>query len=419
MSLVGPRPEIPRITQLYSQYQSKRLKIKPGLTGYAQVNGRSIITYGQKVEYDLFYIRNRTFAMDVKIILITIVLVIRGCARCTTTATASGSPRSISSCAARGRCSACASPGCRPSSSPACPRTSSCSSAPAATRARSSTPIRPARARAHPARGRDPARLRQRRARADSRIDRPRRGGDARCRRAQRERQRRVRGRYRRDSASNGDGSPRARRRAPVTTSAAITATSTATSRAASTSAGDEAAQPGDRQARDPPASRLRLSVPAIRSRNSTWAKQVDRRSGDDGDDLGGRGASRSGGRSRARRRRRRRSRRRPSRRAGTCSASRAISVRFGRPAPAGAAAIERRRVEVHPPHRRRAEEGEREGRQRARRRASCSDVVAPVTTIDSPSARMTKSWKRSAKCEISTLPRRRRDRRQARARRR
>lgn len=78
MSLVGPRPEIPEITHLYSSYQVKRLKAKPGLTGYAQVNGRSGITHGQKIEYDLFYIRNYSFLLDMKVILKTIGLVLRG-----------------------------------------------------------------------------------------------------------------------------------------------------------------------------------------------------------------------------------------------------------------------------------------------------------------------------------------------------
>lgn len=78
MSLVGPRPEIPEITHLYNRYQAMRLQLKPGITGYAQVNGRSINSHGQKIDYDLFYIHNRTFALDIKIILKTIKLVIQG-----------------------------------------------------------------------------------------------------------------------------------------------------------------------------------------------------------------------------------------------------------------------------------------------------------------------------------------------------
>ena len=83
------------------------------------------------------------------------------------TATASSWPRSTSSCAARARCSASASPACRRSGSPACRRTSSCSSAPAAGRARSSTPTRSCAPEHAADRGRDRTRLRRRRARAD------------------------------------------------------------------------------------------------------------------------------------------------------------------------------------------------------------------------------------------------------------
>ena len=89
--------------------------------------------------------------------------VARACGRWPSTATASGSPRSTSSCAARGRCSAPASPACRRSASRACPRTSSCSSARACGRARSSTPTRSSSARARPDRRRAGGRLRRRR----------------------------------------------------------------------------------------------------------------------------------------------------------------------------------------------------------------------------------------------------------------
>lgn len=78
MSLVGPRPEIPEITNLYSRSQSMRLRMRPGITGYAQVNGRSGITHGQKIKYDLFYINNYSFVLDVKVVLKTIGQVIWG-----------------------------------------------------------------------------------------------------------------------------------------------------------------------------------------------------------------------------------------------------------------------------------------------------------------------------------------------------
>jgi len=82
MSLVGPRPEIPEITQFYNRQQSKRLEAKPGMTGHAQVNGRSIINHGKKIEYDHYYIENRSFMFDMKIIAKTISLVIRGKGAC-------------------------------------------------------------------------------------------------------------------------------------------------------------------------------------------------------------------------------------------------------------------------------------------------------------------------------------------------
>lgn len=77
MSLIGPRPEIPEITQLYNRYQAMRLKVKPGMTGYAQINGRSVINHGMKIEYDHYYIDNQSIRLDFMIFIKTIVLVIR------------------------------------------------------------------------------------------------------------------------------------------------------------------------------------------------------------------------------------------------------------------------------------------------------------------------------------------------------
>lgn len=82
MSLVGPRPEIPEITKFYTSNQLKRLRAKPGITGHAQVNGRSIINHGKKIEYDYYYVDNGSFKFDMKIIAKTIVLVIRGKGAC-------------------------------------------------------------------------------------------------------------------------------------------------------------------------------------------------------------------------------------------------------------------------------------------------------------------------------------------------
>lgn len=77
MSLVGPRPEMTSITNLYNNHQIQRLLVKPGLTGYAQINGRSEINHGEKVEYDLYYVKNCSLLLDMKIIAATIIYVIR------------------------------------------------------------------------------------------------------------------------------------------------------------------------------------------------------------------------------------------------------------------------------------------------------------------------------------------------------
>ncbi|SOC44701.1 sugar transferase [Salinicoccus kekensis] len=78
MSIVGPRPEIIQITQHYDQKQQRRLEVKPGITGWAQVNGRSDMNHGKKIEYDLWYVDNHNFWIDLKIIWMTFIQVISG-----------------------------------------------------------------------------------------------------------------------------------------------------------------------------------------------------------------------------------------------------------------------------------------------------------------------------------------------------
>lgn len=78
MSFVGPRPEMVEITNYYSPIQKKRLLVKPGITGYAQINGRSAITHGEKVNYDLYYVKHCSFLLDLKIVIRTIFIVITG-----------------------------------------------------------------------------------------------------------------------------------------------------------------------------------------------------------------------------------------------------------------------------------------------------------------------------------------------------
>ncbi|MBC2369831.1 sugar transferase [Listeria booriae] len=78
MSLVGPRPEIPAITDWYSSAQQIRLLVKPGLTGWAQVNGRSNMNHGQKMVYDSEYVQNMSWKLDCKIIVMTVKQIILG-----------------------------------------------------------------------------------------------------------------------------------------------------------------------------------------------------------------------------------------------------------------------------------------------------------------------------------------------------
>lgn len=78
MSVVGPRPEIKEITQYYDEKQRRRLEVKPGITGWAQVNGRSDMNHGDKIKHDLWYIDNASFWLDIKILWMTFSQVIFG-----------------------------------------------------------------------------------------------------------------------------------------------------------------------------------------------------------------------------------------------------------------------------------------------------------------------------------------------------
>ena len=71
MSLVGPRPLVPMYVPRYSPRQARRLLVRPGLTGLAQVNGRNALTWEEKFELDVTYVETATFAKDVKILLST------------------------------------------------------------------------------------------------------------------------------------------------------------------------------------------------------------------------------------------------------------------------------------------------------------------------------------------------------------
>ncbi|MES5896812.1 sugar transferase [Bacillus cereus group sp. RP43] len=76
MSIVGPRPEITEITKYYSKEQQKRLKVKPGITGWAQIHGRSDMNNGQKLELDMYYVENHSLLLDIFIILKTVKVVL-------------------------------------------------------------------------------------------------------------------------------------------------------------------------------------------------------------------------------------------------------------------------------------------------------------------------------------------------------
>lgn len=76
MSLVGPRPLLMEYLPLYNEKQAKRHDVKPGITGYAQVNGRNAISWEQKFELDTWYVENQSFWLDLKILFKTVQKVI-------------------------------------------------------------------------------------------------------------------------------------------------------------------------------------------------------------------------------------------------------------------------------------------------------------------------------------------------------
>jgi lipopolysaccharide/colanic/teichoic acid biosynthesis glycosyltransferase len=72
MSLVGPRPLLMQYLPLYSQEQARRHNVRPGITGWAQVNGRNAISWEDKFNYDVWYVDNQSFWLDIKILLLTV-----------------------------------------------------------------------------------------------------------------------------------------------------------------------------------------------------------------------------------------------------------------------------------------------------------------------------------------------------------
>ena len=77
MSLVGPRPLLFKYMPLYNERQKKRHDVLPGITGWAQVNGRNAISWKQKFEYDVWYIENISFLLDLKILGLTVLKVLK------------------------------------------------------------------------------------------------------------------------------------------------------------------------------------------------------------------------------------------------------------------------------------------------------------------------------------------------------
>jgi len=77
MSFVGPRPLLKEYLPLYNEEQRKRHLVKPGITGWAQVNGRNTLSWHQKFAYDTWYVDHISFALDIKILFLTVVKVLK------------------------------------------------------------------------------------------------------------------------------------------------------------------------------------------------------------------------------------------------------------------------------------------------------------------------------------------------------
>lgn len=77
MSLVGPRPLLMEYLPLYNARQSRRHEVRPGITGWAQVNGRNALSWQQKFELDVWYVENQSFWLDIKILFMTVLKVLK------------------------------------------------------------------------------------------------------------------------------------------------------------------------------------------------------------------------------------------------------------------------------------------------------------------------------------------------------
>jgi lipopolysaccharide/colanic/teichoic acid biosynthesis glycosyltransferase len=78
ISLIGPRPLLTEYLPLYNDTQRRRHEVRPGITGWAQVNGRNLISWEKKFEYDVYYVENLSFALDARIFFLTILKILKG-----------------------------------------------------------------------------------------------------------------------------------------------------------------------------------------------------------------------------------------------------------------------------------------------------------------------------------------------------
>jgi len=76
MSIIGPRPLLPEYLSLYTKEQARRHEVKPGISGWAQINGRNSITWQDKFKKDVWYVNNQTFFLDIKILWMTVMKVV-------------------------------------------------------------------------------------------------------------------------------------------------------------------------------------------------------------------------------------------------------------------------------------------------------------------------------------------------------
>jgi lipopolysaccharide/colanic/teichoic acid biosynthesis glycosyltransferase len=78
MSIVGPRPTLPVQVQQYTDRQRGRLAVKPGITGWAQINGRASLPWAERIELDLYYVKHQSLGLDLRIMMRTVGMVLRG-----------------------------------------------------------------------------------------------------------------------------------------------------------------------------------------------------------------------------------------------------------------------------------------------------------------------------------------------------